>query len=276
MTYQATEESRYSGSLMELYRFTQGGNVWAFTPADHPPVGFVDPLDAGEYSYLPIAMSRTPMKVTREDTSENITVTVPIDNPVAALFIPFTPATPVGLVIFRMHRLDPDHEAIPHFIGSVVSIATKDSTAQLLCAPVSQTLKRKVPRLSYQKKCNWFLGSPGCGIDLASFTDSATLSAVTGLTIVSSTFAAKPDGYYKAGFVTSAAGDRRFVVEHVGNTITLEVRFPATITAGAVVSATAGCDGTEAVCKDKFDNLVNHLGFSRIPGKNPYAGNSIV
>jgi len=34
----------------------------------------------------------------------------------------------------------------------------------------------------------------------------------------------------------------------------------------------ARCDHLEITCRDKFDNLVNHLGWSRLPGRNPFVG----
>jgi hypothetical protein len=34
----------------------------------------------------------------------------------------------------------------------------------------------------------------------------------------------------------------------------------------------ARCDHLETTCRDKFDNLVNHPGWSRLPGRNPFVG----
>jgi hypothetical protein len=89
--------------------------------------------------------------------------------------------------------------------------------------------------------------------------------------VVSNGFALRPDQWYQGGRLESATGETRFVVDHQGDTVTLISPLPG-VSSLDDVWAYWGCDHLEATCRDKFGNLTNHLGWSRLPGRNPFSG----
>jgi uncharacterized phage protein (TIGR02218 family) len=264
MTFDASEKSVYGGRPVECYRFVFGSTTYLWTSAD---VSVVLPA-VGTFS--PAIISRGSLEHSKEERSGTLEVTVARDNALAAPFMPYVPGSSVVLTLFRAHRGD-EANATPMFSGEVVSVAVKDSEVVLTLAPFDQAFKRQVPLLTCQPRCQWALYGEGCGIDKLSFRDTVVVSSVTGgVQVFSSTFALRADQWYRNGWM-DFAGDIRMIVDHVGNKVTLMSPYP-TLAGGHSVFVFAGCDRTEAICASKFNNLVNHLGFPRVPRRNPFVG----
>ena len=275
MSYDEKERSREQNSPLEFYRFSMGSQLWRFTAAD---VGYHVAAD-GDEAYQVERISRTELDYSQEDSAANVTVTVPRANPVAQLFGPYIPPTPVGLIIYRRHRTDPDGEevALPPF--KVLSASFEGGDAKLLCAPVSNVLKQVVPRLVQISTCNWAVFEPGCGLDREDFRTDVTLDDVAGVALTSTGFDALADGWFTRGYIEIASGprtgERRFVIAHLGALVTLQNPFPADVVAGATVKAYPGCNGDRVDCVNKFNNLRNRMAWDEIPNRNPYGGQSI-
>lgn len=263
MTYDAKETSRHEASPVELYRFTHGSTIYLYTSSDEQQTD-------GSEVYDPTVISRSEINQSQEDNAGNIEVSVPRDNAVAALFIPYMPSTPVGLRILRQHRLDIDEEFIVAFVGKVLScrFESDPSAAVLTCGPISEVFRRTVPGVIYQPQCNHALYSPGCGIDKLAFKVTGTVSAISGDTVTSTAFGAFANGWFNNGWLQKG-NDVRWVIDHVGNVVTLMNPFQ-NLAVSDSVDAYPGCNRDEATCLSKFNNLANHFGFSRIPTKNPF------
>lgn len=266
MTFFDTEASRDSASPRELYLFTQGDREWAWTGADADVSWF------GRV-YAKTGIARTAIDFSQEDTAGNIDIIVPAINEVAQLFVGLPPSPQVYVTVTRVHR---DGRSGIMFVGRVSRPTfTEDLEARLTCVPLPGALSRPIPSLTYQRQCNWALYGADCGISAAAFRDAATLSVVSGYVIRSSTFSSHPDGWYTGGWaeLTSGtrAGDKRGITKHVGDELTLTAPFQGVVP-GDTVYAFAGCDRTETTCKNKFNNLERHMGFNRIPDKNPHQG----
>jgi len=265
--YDVFERSPTSGEPVEGLRFVQAATTWRFTSADSD-------LALSTGTYIRDAIVHEALDYSQEDTAGNTTVQVPRSNPVAQLFVNYVPTSPVYLTIFRKHRADPQEIVI--FVGKVVSCTFDGPQALLLCAPVSQTLNRKVPSVLFGFNCAWNLYGVGCGVARATFKTSGTILALSGTTVRATAFAAKPDGWFTNGWAETADGQRRFIVAHVGDALTLMNPFPSSLAVGAAIDAQAGCERTELACGPaKFDNLPQHLGFPRIPTRNPYEGSIV-
>jgi uncharacterized phage protein (TIGR02218 family) len=120
----------------------------------------------------------------------------------------------------------------------------------------------------------------GCRLDIEAFFVTGTASARSGLTVTVAEAALQADGWYRGG-VLRHAGLLGFITSHAGDALTLAGRMQeleAAIDSGAAVpiDIAPGCDLRRATCKNKFDNLLNHGGFPDIPGRNPFAGASII
>lgn len=262
MSYSAVETSRYSGAPKELYKFTCGVDKFCYTSGDGSETYNTD-------VYAPDTIERTQIDQSQEQQAGSIDVTIMRDNAVAALFIPYLPVNPVGLTIYRRHRSDP--ETVTIFVGKVVTAKFEGSQVVLSCAPASQILQKKIPVNVYQRQCNLALYSTRCGVNKALFSATGNVTAVSGYTVTVPGVNSHIDGWYAGGWIERSNGDMRFITGHAGNDITLQAAF-LDLTVGELVTVYAGCDRSESTCSLKFGNLVNHLGFARIPTKNPFSG----
>lgn len=261
MTFNAREISLNSGNPIELYRFSYGGVTFLYTSSDAA-------FTLSSETYTPEPLIRSNLGAGGgEDTEGAVTVRMPRSNPAAAPFVAYTAEPPMGLQIIRLHR--DDGEPRVRFVGSVASALFQGAEAVLTCLPESQDYRRRLPRNTYQPQCNWQLGSSQCGVDLALFSVVGIVTVISADTIVSTAFATKPDGYFNNGFVQRVTGERRWIVGHVGATLTLLSPFIG-LAVNEPVTAFSGCDRTEADCATKFSNLANHFGFARVPSKNPF------
>jgi uncharacterized phage protein (TIGR02218 family) len=263
--FETYETSTFLGDPIELFEFSMGSTFWRWTSSD-AAVTYLGNVFATE------TIVRTPMDFSQEDTAGNITIVVPQTNAVAALFISYVPPNPVGITIYRKHRADP--EVVVIFIGKVISCTFDGPEAVLVCAPVRLLLQRRIPTIVFQTQCNWNLYGVGCGINKAAFKDVGTVTSIVGNAILAAVFATRADGWFNNGWIELGSGERRFVVNHVGNTVELMNAF-AGLAVGTAFDAYPGCDRTEAVCASKFSNLPRHLGFPRVPTRNPYDGSLI-
>jgi uncharacterized phage protein (TIGR02218 family) len=265
--YAAYEQAQGPGLIaipVECYKFTHGATVFRYTSADRSIT--LAQLDSG--TYTPTVLDRDAI-----DTTQAIGVRMPAANAVAQLFALYNPISPVALTIYRKHRLDPEEIII--FVGQVVTASFDGPQATLTCAPISDAFRRLTPSIVYQSQCNWNLYGTGCGLNKNNFKDSGAVLAVSGAIVRATVFGTRPAGWYNNGWAELANGDRRFIIDHIGDAITLQSPFPSTLTVGAAIDAYAGCDRSEAACMSKFDNLLHHLGFPRIPSRNPYEGSIV-
>ena len=263
MTFDSKEKSRYLGQPVEGFRFSQGTNTWLYTSADRAIT-----LPSGVFA--PEAIVRSELDFSQEDTGETIELTLPRANPVPALFIGDLPSTQLLVSIYRAHRGDEDL-AVTIFSGKVVRARFEQSEAILTGASLMTMLTRTVPILALQTPCNHVLYSTACGANPTASRDQISVTTIDGATVVSNDFALRPDQWYRGGRLESATGETRFVADHQGNTVTLISPMPGASPLDDVW-AYWGCDHLEATCRDKFNNLVNHLGWSRLPDRNPFNG----
>ena len=261
MAYDTLEQSQRGGAPVELYRFTVGTlNTYTLTSAD------TDVVFTGE-TYVAEVVTRGEIAHSAEAASGHVNVELPRTSAVVNHFIAYSPEPPMGLTIYRKHRTDP--ESIVLFSGAVASVNFAASRVTLLCLPTAEALRRVVPRNRFQQQCNWDLYSGSCGVSKAGFATAAVVSSVSGLTVQATAFSSKANGWFNNGWLENVDGERRWVVSHVGSTITLNAPFIGLLVGDDLIGY-AGCDRTEAVCLSKFNNIANHLGFARVPTKNPY------
>jgi len=263
MTYNDREKSRYGGQPIEGFRFQQGDNAWLYTSADREIT-----LPTGTFAPEPI--SRTSLDFSQEDTGETIEFTVARANPVAALFIGDLPSTPVWVTVYRAHRGDEDL-AVVIFSGRIIRARFEESEAILVGASLMSILNRGVPVLELQTPCNHVLYSQACGVNPTVSRDAVTVGTVTGATVTSDDFALRADQWFRGGRLETSEGDMRFIADHVGDTVKLISPLPGLV-AGMAVYAYWGCDHLEPTCEGKFNSLDNHLGWARLPGRNPFSG----
>lgn len=268
MTYAAQERSDHGNSKVELYLFESddGAHKWAYTTDSKP-------ITAMGQTFLPYPIKRTEHKQQAgESSTERITITVPFDNPVAVLHVPYLPPRPIKITVYGYHRTDLSLEIKQGFTGQVAAFAQKGEEAELSCSQIIDAFNQVVPPWVYKSKCVYATYEEGCDLDPALWRIDATITIIDDSTasLQSSDFATKPDNWFRAGFaVNPLTGEVRFVVAHTGNLVKLVHPF-SDLQPDQVIQIYAGDDHTEATCRTKFNNKANYLAWDHTPTFNVF------
>ena len=133
-----------------------------------------------------------------------------------------------------------------------------------------QPLQQSIGRV-YTPACDAALGDARCGVTLASYTVTGSVTTATSARVFTDTTRTEADGYFDGGLITWTSGDNdTYSMEVKSSTaagvITLQQGMPNDTTIGDAYSLSAGCDKLLATCRDKFSNVVNFRGFPHVPG----------
>lgn len=137
------------------------------------------------------------------------------------------------------------------------------SLAQLLSQSIGRT---------YGHECDADLGDTRCGVTLASYTHTGSLTAVTNNQEFADNTLGQTDDYFNYGLLTWTSGNNNGLSMEVkdykatGGTVTLVTPMPFTIATGDAFSVYRGCDKTKTTCINIFSNVINFRGFAEIPG----------
>ncbi len=259
MSFDSIEKSQASGEPFELYFFSTTGQSFFLAGADQE-IAYL-----GE-NYAASTIHRDQMEETSEIDAGEVKVYLPTAHPLAQLFIPGLPPTPVQVTIYAGHY--GDSEVVVFYTGTVAS-GTFGDECELLCRSDKYLLNRKVPKQIYQSLCNHIFGDPDCGVNLALFTYEGFVDAIdaseTVLTI--SAFASIPAGILKGGYLKTG-NQARAILSHAGSTVRIMAPI-AGLVAGAACAGVAGCAHTYPACQG-YNNVPNFLGFDLIPSINPF------
>lgn len=269
MSFNDIENSEYLSEPVDLFQFVRGGSNWRYTTADADQT-------LGGITYLAIPITCSDLEQSQEMSRNPITIEMDKDAEFLRQYRASPPSDVVSLTILRFH--EGDSEVVTRWVGRVVNVTFQERTVKVRCEPIFTSMKRPVLRRQYQTACPHVLYGAQCALSSASWGVEATLQAVNGTALSSGTFDLEPDGYYAGGFVEwQVAGgnlEKRFIVAHVGTTITINIPF-VNIPGNAEVKVYPGCDHTLATCADKFSNVLNYGGQPFFPDKNPMNGTSI-
>jgi uncharacterized phage protein (TIGR02218 family) len=260
-TYISKEEASQRKPI-EIYRlWSEAGREWTYTSGDTSVI-----FDGK--TYQPATLSRTSVKydVTLEVTSMSITaskVTTPMIE-----FIAINPVDRLWMQVSKLFRDQSPYEANVIFIGQIKAVSFKGSKVNIACVGFEQFLKMTIPTMRYQITCNHTLFDTACTKTKSSYKVTATITVNAAKTILTSaTFGTYDDGYFVNGELIFNSQSVS-IVAHTGDDITL--LYPiSTIVDTDSVDAYPGCDRRAETCRDKFNNIINFLGFPFIPVENP-------
>lgn len=171
--------------------------------------------------------------------------------------------------------------------GTMGNIDRRSGTYTAEMRGLMQFLQNQIVRV-VTPACNAQLGDTRCGVSIAAYTQTGTISARTddrSMTISVS----RPDAYFNYGVLTFTSGANNGLSMEIKKHLTTGVielfqPMPYTVATGNTISIIPGCNkthasrvaqvGTPAVattqwygdCKDKFNNLANFRGFPAVPG----------
>jgi len=260
MSYDALEKSTADGQPWEIYLFRTEGVTFRITSADQT-ISYLG------QDYEPATIHRTELEHTNEVVSGQIKVSIPPAHPLAQLFVPYMPPTPMSLTIWGGHY--GDAEVVVVFKGQISSAAFGDE-CEFTCSSALYLMQRMIPKKLQQSNCAHVFGDVRCGINLELFTTFGAIAAVNaaGDQVTVPEFAGLAHSL-KAGYFVRGS-DARMIVDHTGDVVTLLAPIPG-LQVGEVVSGVAGCQHTYPACQG-YANTANFLGFDLIPITNPFDG----
>jgi len=193
-------------------------------------------------------------------------ITIPIIE-----YLAINPLDLYWIEVLKLFRDQAPLEASVVFLGQIKSVGFNGVAAEVNCAGFETYLQRGVPRYRYSPNCNHVLYDSKCGLDKALYKADAVLTDLSsdGMELTSATFALEADDYYTFGYAEFGVA-KRMIVYHVGDIVRLNYRIPGLVSGNTVI-VYAGCDLSIEMCRDKFNNVDNFLGFVWIPIDNPAA-----
>jgi uncharacterized phage protein (TIGR02218 family) len=273
VTFNAFEKTVESSQPIELFRFVLGVQTFEWTSSE-------DEVTVGSLTYTPEPIKRGSVSIGAEENSHQLEIEVPYSNAFAQQYLPTVPGIKATCTITRVQRADfPTPETRIVFEGEVQSVALTDDAmvAKILVMATAAATSGPIPRRVFGSRCGNVLYDDFCKVLRADFLFTSTVNSAMGLDLTIAGANAFGDGWFTAGEVVAGAGaDRRLVVDHVGDVLTLNFPFPFTV-AGTSVDCYAGCDLSPETCDSKFftaedpdSNLINFDGFAWRPLINPF------
>jgi hypothetical protein len=269
LTFQAFETSTEAGCPVEVFRFQVGSTEYYYTSAE-------DEVTLASQLYVPKAISRADNAEGPANRDHDFAVVLPTSDPVAQFFTGNLPGKRVRLTVSRFHRDDtPTPEVVVIFDGRVMSAGFRKKLKEtvLTARPLLSSVGRVMPARTCQSQCNHTLYDPNtCKVD---DTDPAFRAAAknvagqSGNLLAVGGLGAYAAGWFTGGYVEDIANsDFRTILDDDGaGNLTLLLPFA---TQPSTVNVFAGCAHDIAVCKSKFDNVINFGGFAFVPRKNPF------
>lgn len=124
--------------------------------------------------------------------------------------------------------------------------------------------------------CRAQLGDARCGVNLAPFTYTATVTAVTSQRIFTIS-SVQTDEWLTFGKITFTsginAGRAMEIKRQTAGLIELYLPMPGVVTVGDAVTVTAGCDLQITTCSAKFSNVARFRGEPYVPGADSMTEN---
>lgn len=126
-----------------------------------------------------------------------------------------------------------------------------------------------VPTMTLQKKCNWRLFGPNCGLNSASYSANTTVAAVTSESITYGTLTnttSESTNWLTYGSVTFG-NETRTILKHDSSAkiLYLNAPFKTNPGIGATITTLPGCNKTNTQCVSKYNNVANFGGFPLMP-----------
>ncbi|MFY1006072.1 phage BR0599 family protein [Pasteurella multocida] len=267
MSYSEKINSVSDAQPITLYQFILGENekIWRFCDADKN-------IEVNNQKWLASSISDT-----GRNTGDNVTITLPSNNPVALLYRSIAPSQTVKLMIMRLNWQDAEIRVV--WVGTIIEAKRPDiHQTQLVSAGLSSTLDSVGLRLTWGRNCPYTLYDYDCKVNPKNFVIAGlVIQALTGTTITVGIPQDLPQGWFNAGFIEwqdDGVREVRAVTVHQNNQLTL-MGGTQKLAVGTVIKVYPGCDGRASTCLKKFNNMLNFGGIPHMPNKSPYDGSRV-
>lgn len=268
MSFEQKETSRDGGRPVHLYRFRTGPN-----PADvFTYAALTEAVEHDDLTFAPLAITHTNVVSSGTLDKSTVTVTVPDDCPLAAIYSGEPPQGVVGVTIWEGHVGEPELRVA--FAGRVQSARFTDVALDIEVEPIGASLRRSGLKRDWQLHCPLVLYGPRCRANRTAASRTVVLASVDG------PFVTLPDAWAPAELKEKHQGGTLRWVNGAGRTVRRaieevdvnEIRLSSFIEdlgAGASVVVELGCDHTMVDCQAVHANIQNFGGQPAIPLKNP-------
>lgn len=245
--------------ITELYKFTKGTQVFGFAPR------------ISTYSYLgvdyrPTIITRGRIKITSNFLKNTLTVNFPRTNSFARDILKNNSNEIIDFTLYRNNNI--------YWQGIVVSAEARGAFIELSCVSTYAKTTRPVSTAKITIPCRHTLFGFNCKAILDDFKVISTVVSTDSLgTTLTLSGIAQPSGYFLLGEIIYGI-EKRLITKHVGQT--LKILTPFNSPPVGEVILLPGCDHAETTCANKFNNLINYGGFSKLPKKDPHSNQGLL
>lgn len=171
--------------------------------------------------------------------------------------------------IFQVNYREPDAGLLHLKTGWLGEVTLRAGQFVAEVRGISSRLQQVIGDV-YTRACRATLGDARCGVDLAAYRVTGTVTAVETAYAFTDTSRGEAAGWFDYGAVTFTGGAnaglgmevRDFKLGRFG----LFLPMPHPIAVGDTYSATAGCDKMFDTCIARYNNAVNFRGEPHVPG----------
>lgn len=170
--------------------------------------------------------------------------------------------------IFMVNRADTTQQ-IKQRRGWLGEVTLGDTGFTAEMRGLAQVLQSTVGEL-YSASCRADFCDARCGLAIADYTDSGSVTGVTSNRQFADTSLVAASGFYDGGLVTFTSGlniglEMEVKAYTVGS-VALQQPMPYEVAVGDAFTITQGCDKRLATCRDTYANVVNFRGEPYVPG----------
>lgn len=201
-----------------------------------------------------------------------IDIHVSHENPIIRAHRSFPPAGDSNVSIFRMNELAGDPQ--PELLGYVITeCPIEGSTGIIRCHHIAEIVSGSEGLSeTYGPTCPYMTYHGACPVPAAAFRHAVTVTDIdTENFTVEVSGITQPDAWFTAGVLEAQNGDKRLILDHTGDVLTILQNLPATtLKVGDDITLLAGDDRLFGTCQFKFGA---HTGNGAAFGGNSLQGN---
>jgi hypothetical protein len=240
--------------MSELYYFTDGLQSYRFTPTPFKKV-------VGSNTYTPTAVQRSNITLTDNFAKSPVAFRFARTDVFALMLLNTILERPMLVQV-----MDSGENIL--WQGQVLKVTGKDNISiDIHCDTKYVAGLGRKGNFIISNLCVHTLYSTQCGVvKFLHLTIYENINVTGTATVISVPNLSSPAGTLNNGFVELQGLSRR-IITNTANTITISQPFFRNLL--GTLNVYPGCDLTETNCI-AFNNLPNHLGFKRLPSKNPF------
>lgn len=173
------------------------------------------------------------------------------------------------IAVFLVNYLDPSAGKLHLKTGWLGEVTLRNQQFTAEVRGLSSLLQQSIGEV-YTKTCRAQFCDARCGLNLASYTVSGTVTASDAAHRFTDSARSEAADYFAYGVVTFTSGANAGLSMEVrdfgAGAFSLFLPMPHTIAVGDTYTASAGCDKSFETCIGRFNNALNFRGEPHVPG----------